>query len=998
VANTGLLSPIWCSETLSGFLSRHKPQTIEYDEETGTAEGVSGKSYTKSWAISTYCATSPETYVHSHFTKKYGAPRDEELWRYVQETGTLQHLMDMKEEFLGLRGEIEGLPLELTSELIASTEVGQMFLTVQPSQSEMNGPGLDTFLQPHYDPSSLTINIHLSPVDYKGCNEAENGLLVMNHKQGEPGPEGTVYPTPQGSVVFIWDGDCLHTGNNIAKGERVVLCTFWKQPRELRDRVAAAKRTAGATRPRSVGSMGLPLVLSSPPHRPPPRVESLPRGLYKRDGWVLLNTDSLLPGRTREWIREESASLDPGKGVDGLEWSIELTERTESWLEGKGPGGACRGGCRGRERYEPERFWPLRQRLAAEAVPGAPQTARGDAVVALLRDRLAAAAAAAAVGVSSPKDDDDDASLGSLYLFNERFVDVVWGPSGGGHGSDASQDSVGWKVDEEEVSWLTAGAAPPSFCTIWIPLDGAHTMQISVPSSAPHPPGGHGEGEGGYVTIRIEPGEAFVIASHRAYRHQLPRAGTSRGESLGQGLVQGRRRLWAVQYSLGAIGLRLDEPLAFAVPLPLSDPPLLQPEENGILTEQNGVVVHATEESEAQHGVFHALRKAGDAVLVPRLAWHESAPSESNRMLLKMVVFFKPQGDSEPHNAREDPLGPPPSSDPADRKASGSGFGYGFSVGPPSLLEHAFHEVFTAWDDLRRLPPGEGQLWSPYRAYRWVQMPLHHDWPQDQLRNVRRVTTSHLPRFLAAPHLRATAELIRAVEAAVRERDPEARLYDLHFLRQVGANAASFSRHQDIHDTGDAATTHIRSGVSILLGGWATGVASEEAADPGEDPWQGYFEEEAAITAATKGVSYLSRPSEEPEPDFEGCSCEGGCGKGCACLALGARAAVGGSGLGFSLFECHEACGCRCGEGGQCGNMASQSPHGGYSSPASHEPVDAENGKGIGVHARVLIPTGAFVVRYLGEPLSWPEAQRRREAELVAKNKTYRQPQPHPAL
>ena len=45
-------------------------------------------------------------------------------------------------------------------------------------------------------------------------------------------------------------------------------------------------------------------------------------------------------------------------------------------------------------------------------------------------------------------------------------------------------------------------------------------------------------------------------------------------------------------------------------------------------------------------------------------------------------------------------------------------------------------------------------------------------------------------------------------------------LYDLHFLRQIGANAASLSKHLDIHDTGDAATSRISAAVVVLVGGW----------------------------------------------------------------------------------------------------------------------------------------------------------------------------------
>ena len=44
---------------------------------------------------------------------------------------------------------------------------------------------LDTYLQPHYDPSVLTINLHLSPLDWQGCKPAENGLRVFSSRYTE---------------------------------------------------------------------------------------------------------------------------------------------------------------------------------------------------------------------------------------------------------------------------------------------------------------------------------------------------------------------------------------------------------------------------------------------------------------------------------------------------------------------------------------------------------------------------------------------------------------------------------------------------------------------------------------------------------------------------------------------------------------------------------------------------------------------------------------------
>jgi hypothetical protein len=71
----------------------------------------------------------------------------------------------------------------------------------------------------------------------------------------------------------------------------------------------------------------------------------------------------------------------------------------------------------------------------------------------------------------------------------------------------------------------------------------------------------------------------------------------------------------------------------------------------------------------------------------------------------------------------------------------------------------------------------------------------------------------------------AKVEVEVGVEAEARNDNdvsnvPDLEVYDLHILRQRGANAASFCEHQDIHDTGDASTTEVATAVSLLLGGW----------------------------------------------------------------------------------------------------------------------------------------------------------------------------------
>mmetsp|Transcript_10612 Transcript_10612/g.24880 ORF Transcript_10612/g.24880 Transcript_10612/m.24880 type:complete len:87 (-) Transcript_10612:6-266(-) len=80
---------------------------------------------------------------------------------------------------------------------------------------------LNTYQQPHYDPSVLTINLHLSPANFHGCSPEDNGLRVFS--SGDVKGESIVYPTPQGTAVFIWEdaakgASCLHMANPISQG------------------------------------------------------------------------------------------------------------------------------------------------------------------------------------------------------------------------------------------------------------------------------------------------------------------------------------------------------------------------------------------------------------------------------------------------------------------------------------------------------------------------------------------------------------------------------------------------------------------------------------------------------------------------------------------------------------------------------------------------------------------------------------------------------------
>jgi len=247
-------------------------------------------------------------------------------------------------------------------------------------------------------------------------------------------------------------------------------------------------------------------------------------------------------------------------------------------------------------------------------------------------------------------------------------------------------------------------------------------------------------------------------------------------------------------------------------------------------------------------------------------------------------------------------------------------------------------------------------IWSPYNEYKWVNMPQESSWPRDQLKNVRRVGSNDLKRFLSTKSFRAVSTLISEAVRSLKEGGGGLELYDLHFLRQIGSNGASFSRHQDIQDTGHAETTRLQGGLSLLLGGW--GLDAAGTVDTWTEAWRIYFDPREPLSLwkpLIEEVMYLEE-IRAPEPTYRGCRCHGSCVQGsCPCVKMG----EGGS---TSLLECHDGCGC----GPSCGNRGSQSK-----SYAEFLTVRYSGEEvGWGVHSRKPIPKGGYVTSYLGEVLN----------------------------
>lgn len=145
----------------------------------------------------------------------------------------MDQLEKWKKQFLEIHAahQTPNLPKNIVARQVQETVLSQMFLTIQPDAQTMKK--LDTHLQPHFDPSTLTINLHLSPADYKGCIVEENGLLVFPDTAST---KSVFHSTQQGTAVFLWqnttspeEGRCLHTANNITSGKRIVLCSFWNR-------------------------------------------------------------------------------------------------------------------------------------------------------------------------------------------------------------------------------------------------------------------------------------------------------------------------------------------------------------------------------------------------------------------------------------------------------------------------------------------------------------------------------------------------------------------------------------------------------------------------------------------------------------------------------------------------------------------------------------------------------------------------------------------------
>eukprot|EP00658_Telonema_sp_P-2_P004905 TRINITY_DN11836_c0_g1_i13.p1 TRINITY_DN11836_c0_g1~~TRINITY_DN11836_c0_g1_i13.p1 ORF type:complete len:752 (-),score=128.52 TRINITY_DN11836_c0_g1_i13:952-3207(-) len=686
--------------------------------------------------------------------------------------------------------------------------------------------------------------------------------------------------------------DSYHTANNISTGTRVVLVSFWQRRANSQPTARAEDERGGLAmlRAMAVSPVGIPVELSRQaldPNlhlHPHPHPLQLPLGvartLYAQHRAVTLQLNQLLlPLCNGGATLLQAASSECLSACTKCQASAELLDRFDS------PNQVPRT-C----------FEQFERARAALAVDGQ----AGGAINRFLLSSLPALVQAI-IQPDDPVPTDrkrlqQSVTTGrEIYLYNERFVQLDAGPS------------EGWVCEGDELGMCYVSEQEPEFYTVWIPLTSRHTLDLKANEDA----------LAEAIGIQLELGEAVLVSSKAQYSH----AAFWHRPML---------HLWCVQYSTRPITVPKDpHPIALAVrchPVPVTEFP-----HDRRLSETNGVTAFESEaqaegegeDQQAETGTLMPLEVPGDCALLYTRVWHRSVPSESDRMLLKLVLFFKVASGSD------EPV------DPKGRICAS------LKCARPELITGCFTEVLGMWDSLASLPPSEQSIWTPYQGYQRTNTqptaaPSENN--LDQLRNVRRVTQLQLHRFRQQPTLGSTAALIGHLEqAAIAEAGYGLELMDLHFLRQFGANSASFSAHQDIQDTGEAATTQIAVGLSVLLGGWTVPppVPSHDSEQRCHDgAWVGWCgpAEAEAVSAATRNVRFLTESeihrsvSSVEHRTIGGCDCPGGrCGEyenHCRCIRLGREeAATEESGqCGASLYECNASCGC----GLSCPNRASQ--------------------------------------------------------------------------
>jgi hypothetical protein len=454
----GVMDEETCAALLEGVCALHRPQVLRYE-----GASANGLSYKNSWKISTYAWTREETYVHRFFSETVGAPYDEPMLNYIRESGVLDLLCVLKRGFLQVK--LAHLSTEMIEQAIEEMTLSQMFLTVQPSTQAMRKA--DSFMQPHIDPSSLTINLHLSPADFKGCPPAEGGLLVFG-TDGHLADTPLVVPTPKGSAMFIWNeptSSCLHTANEISAGERVVLCSFWQQPKAASPSPITAPDASALPVPVRTAVDGAAAVPTQAPCH------------FAEHGCVALQWQDI-DGIVAAFAAEAQAVLPDAAQLGGTSDGTGAPAEQPHYVELLDRAGAVR-----RARTDLACFATMR----AQLVPPAVRSEIGSITGFTLRSLPALIARLA-----------PEAARRGVFFFNEQCVSLPGEQRGAEHGSGGDPH---WKSDQDELPFSCL-----EFVSVWFPLsDGASTVLVTT------------RGGGAELAFQLTRGQALVLSSQVEY-------------------------------------------------------------------------------------------------------------------------------------------------------------------------------------------------------------------------------------------------------------------------------------------------------------------------------------------------------------------------------------------------------------------------------------------------------------------------------------------------
>lgn len=1059
----GALSPSEASSHLHKLLQLHSPQNIDYHGSTSA-----GLSYQKSWKISTYAFTSPASYVHHHLKMKYGKPCDGPLAEYLHQSGIRSTLDRLKSEFIKAKCRRDGADLSKAIEISQRMHLAQLFLTVQPEATQLHK--LSTSLQPHFDPANLTINLHFSPLDFRGALPSENGIVVFKQHTNAEGSTAKLpefVQTPQGAATFIWedpleDGEahCFHTAQNLTRGARVVLCSFWRIQPQQGQAAGGLNNSTTSSRPqqkRKAGSCDLSACATSterrirravalhprplplpiePGQRVSPWLDGLQRKYFAANGFIRLFTASenrlqLSDAACQVLLESAQATIRQVESKGMLErignvvCADLLASLSVFRVLLEGPRGTAE-----RIRCRPADYSTARQHVLQ-------QSQESTSSCGFEVSRFVLHALPSVLRSLAPT------SVQDLYLFNEQFVRV-----------EPGRAPQPWQMDARDVTSSASVPLGMRMFSVWIPLfpSAGHAFEIVTSNAVSHR-GGVAQGDDDPVTVHTQPGELVLLDGNSPFCHK-PNAHPD-----------GHTFLWNVQYTSAPVRVGRDAiPLAFEVPCArkkVADASGRSTSTSHLCT-ANGVEVSSSSNdptlanAPSTSKMFFPLRDPGDAVFVRGGAWHRSRPSLDDRTVTKLVLFFKSTSTSNTSTTRQN-VGT------EHKQLHDLGYAVNFDAKLRQLCALAFQEVSCSWDDPQLMSWVDGSarsggvsqqpvhdakrsrackvsdgsdadeesssdneegnqelcngIWTTYFNYSRVNMDQAggENWQRNQLRNVRRVRNAQLPTFLHHSSVAATSKLISAaIEIVNKTREHnDFELYDLHFLRQKGANAASFCWHVDIQDTGDVATSRVSGALSVLLGGFvhqdralqpslaaATSKRLKKIAANAQNQvaWQQCFARSvpaALVQAATSDVVYAQKQSDVTSfigggaglSSKPGCTCgPRGCKPGnCSCIDAG-HVTVGTSRQRINLVECGRCCPCLCTENSCCRNEIARQVRdvrdtNGVKvhwrallevfqcSPGHHEQL--------GVRCRRTIAAGAIVAEYVGERITLDEARRR---------------------